>query len=207
MSAYVELLVKGARDRIPLSGEKVAIGQSPSNDIPLPFDPTVSRLHAVLESLPSGWCIRDLNSLNGTFLNGDRIWGERPLRPGDEVRLGRTTLIFRVNEPAEPGGSTVGAEKAPELTRREREVLLSLCAPLMSGETFREPASIRQIAQELFVTEAAVKPHLRRLYVKFSIGEQEEHRRVRLANEALRQGAVSIAEIKDWVKRKESHQG
>jgi pSer/pThr/pTyr-binding forkhead associated (FHA) protein len=207
VSAYVELLVKGARDRIPLSGEKVAIGQSPSNDIPLPFDPTVSRLHAVLESLPSGWCIRDLNSLNGTFLNGDRIWGERPLRPGDEVRLGRTTLIFRVNEPVEPGGSTVGAEKAPELTRREREVLLSLCAPLMSGEPFREPASIRQIAQDLFVTEAAVKPHLRRLNVKFGIGEQEEHRRVRLANEALRQGAVSMAEIQDWVKRKESRQG
>jgi pSer/pThr/pTyr-binding forkhead associated (FHA) protein len=207
VSAYVELLVKGALDRIPLSGEKVAIGQSPSNDIPLPFDPTVSRLHAVLESLPSGWCIRDLNSRNGTFLNGERIWGERPLRPGDEVRLGQTTLLFRVEEPVEPGGGTVGAEKPPELTRREREVLLSLCAPLMSGDTFREPASIRQIAQMLFVGDAAVKQHLRRLYDKFGVGDQGEHRRVRLANEALRQGAVSMAQIRDWVKRKESRQG
>jgi hypothetical protein len=207
VSAYVELLVKGALDRIPLAGEKVVIGQSPSNDIPLPFDPTVSRLHAVLESLPSGWCIRDLNSRNGTFLNGERIWGERPLRPGDEVRLGQTTLLFRVEEPVEPGGSTVGAEKAPELTRRERDVLLALCAPLMSEDTFREPASIRRIAQMLFVGDAAVKQHLRRLYDKFGVGDQGERRRVRLANEALRQGAVSMAEIRDWVKRKETRQG
>lgn len=201
MSAYVELWVQDARDRIALSRDRISIGQAPSNDISLPFDRAVSRLHAVLENLPSGWSIRDLNSRNGTFLNGERIWSERPLRPGDEVRVGQTTLVFRVDEPVDQGESTAGVEAAPDLTRREREVLLSLCTPLVSQEAFREPASIRAIAQSLVVTEAAVKQHLMRLYDKFGIGEQGERRRLRLANEAIRRGAVSMAEIQLWAKR------
>lgn len=201
MSAFVEVVVKGSRDRVPLSRERVAIGQASTNDIALSFDRAVSRIHAVLENLSSGWCIRDLNSRNGTFLNGQRIWGERPLRPGDEVRVGQTTLVFRVDAPVEQGLATAGAEEPPELTRREREVLLSLCAPLLSEETFREPASIRTIARSLVVTEAAIKQHLARLYDKFGIQEEEERRRVRLANEAIRRGAVSMAEIQEWAKR------
>ncbi len=202
MGAYVELWVRGARDRIALAEGRVAIGQSSSNDIPLPFDPTVSRLHAVLENLPSGWCISDLNSRNGTFLNGERIWGEQPLRPGDEVRVGQTTLVFRVDAPLEEGEATAGAEQSPELTRREHDVLLSLCAPLISENAFREPASIRAIARALVVTDAAVKQHLARLYDKFGIGDEGERRRLRLANEAIRRGAVSMAEIQEWVKRR-----
>jgi DNA-binding NarL/FixJ family response regulator len=59
---------------------------------------------------------------------------------------------------------------------------------------FREPASTRQIASELVVTEAAVKQHLSRLYDKFEVFDREG-RRARLANEAIRRGAVSTGEI------------
>jgi hypothetical protein len=201
VSAYLEVLIKGDRDRVPLTGGTLAIGQSSTNDISLPFDPTVSRLHALLESLPSGWCIRDLNSRNGTFVNGERIWGERPVRPGDEIRVGETRLVLRVDAPVDAEAATAGADAAPELTRRERDVLLALCAPLMSEDVFRQPASIRAIAAALVVTEAAVKQHLARLYDKFRIHEQEESRRLRLANEAIRRGALSMAEIRDWVSR------
>jgi hypothetical protein len=51
------------------------------------------------------------------------------------------------------------------------------------------------------VTEAAVKQHLIRLYDKFDIRDPGEHRRLRLANEAIRRGAVSMAEIEEWVNR------
>ena len=61
MSAYVELWVQDARDRIALSGDRIAIGQAASNDISLPFDRAVSRLHAVLENLPSG-CQREFHA-------------------------------------------------------------------------------------------------------------------------------------------------
>jgi len=200
VGAYVEVVVKGDRDRVPLSEDRLAIGQSSTNDIPLNADPTVSRLHAVLECLPSGWCIRDLNSRNGTFLNGERVWGERPVRPGDEIRVGQTTLVFRVDAPADQGDPTAGADRPPELTRREHDVLLALCAPLASEDVFRQPASIRAIASALVVTEAAVKKHLARLYDKFRIYGEGETRRLRLANEVIRRQALTMAEIQAWVR-------
>jgi DNA-binding NarL/FixJ family response regulator len=52
------------------------------------------------------------------------------------------------------------------------------------------------MAQELFVTEAAIKQHLQNLYDKFAIPTEGE-RRVRLANEAIRRGAVTIAMLRD----------
>ena len=57
-------------------------------------------------------------------------------------------------------------------------------------------ASVRRMASELFVTEAAIKQHLQNLYDKFAI-PTEGDRRVRLANEAIRRGAVTIAMLRD----------
>jgi tetratricopeptide (TPR) repeat protein len=81
-------------------------------------------------------------------------------------------------------------KKLPELTRRERDVLVALCRPLARGAAFTEPASIHDVADALGVSEAAVKQHLTHLYDKFGIFEGEERRRVRLANVALSEGAV-----------------
>lgn len=195
MNDHLELWVGGSRERVPLDGERLTIGLSPSNDLPLPFDRTVSRVHAVLELVAARWCVRDLGSRNGTFVNGERIWGERPLRSGDEIRVGGVRLVARLEDQEVREDETVVAESGPDLTRREREVLIALCRPMFSGEVFREPASIRQIAAELYVTDAAVKQHLSRLYDKFAIHEREG-RRTRLANEAIRRGAVSTAEIR-----------
>jgi pimeloyl-ACP methyl ester carboxylesterase len=80
----------------------------------------------------------------------------------------------------------------PELTRRERDVLTALCRPALDGGVFAEPASVRQIATALVVTEAAIKQHLLHLYDKFGIAETGERRRVRLAREAIRSGAVAF---------------
>jgi pSer/pThr/pTyr-binding forkhead associated (FHA) protein len=191
---HLEMWVGSTRDRIPLQGDGVTIGQAATNDVPLPFDKTVSRVHCVLERVASRWCVRDLSSRNGTLVNGERIWGELPLREGDEIRVGSVRFVARLEDTGVPGDETVGAESGPALTRREQEVLVALCSPMFSGDVFREPASTRQIAGELVVTEAAVKQHLSRLYDKFGIFEQEG-RRARLANEAIRRGAVSTAEI------------
>ena len=70
-------------------------------------------------------------------------------------------------------------------------MLRALCRPSQSGAAYTEPASIREIAAELFVSEAAVKQHLLRLYDKFKIYRDEPRRRVRLANEALRLGLIA----------------
>ena len=78
---------------------------------------------------------------------------------------------------------------SPELTRRELDVLTSLCQPALSDEAFVAPATAREIAADLVVTEAAVKQHLLRLYQKFRIPEGT-NRRVRLANEVVSLGLV-----------------
>jgi hypothetical protein len=194
MAAYLEMWVHGERERIPLEGERVTIGYSDSNDISVPFDRTVSHVHAVLERVAGQWYVRDLGSRNGTYVNGDRIWGDRPVKPGDEIRIGVVRFVARGEPTMDVDDATVGVEPSPYLTRREREVLVALCRPMVSGDVFREPASIRQMASELVVSEAAVKQHLMRLYDKFGIVEREG-RRARLANEAIRRGAVSTAEI------------
>jgi DNA-binding NarL/FixJ family response regulator len=61
---------------------------------------------------------------------------------------------------------------------------------------FTEPASTRAIADELVITQAAVKQHLVNIYEKFGIEGGDTHRRARLANEALRRGAVSLAQLR-----------
>ena len=78
---------------------------------------------------------------------------------------------------------------APDLTRREREVLTSLCRPALQQDAFVAPATAHEIAAELVVTEAAVKQHLLRLYQKFRIVEGV-NRRARLANEVISAGVV-----------------
>lgn len=66
--------------------------------------------------------------------------------------------------------------------------------PARSGEMFTEPASTREMAAALFVSEAAVKQHLADLYDKFGIYDGDR-RRTRLANEALRRGAVRLSDL------------
>ena len=78
---------------------------------------------------------------------------------------------------------------APELTRRELDVLISLCRPALSDDAFVTPATAKEIADDLVVTEAAVKQHLLRLYVKFRVPEGT-NRRTRLANEVIALGLV-----------------
>lgn len=194
MGPQVEVLAGAHSWRFPLQAGRTTVGKAAENDISLPEDPTASHLHAVLERFPAGWCVTDLGSSNGTWVNGERIWSSRRLRHGDEVRVGQTRLILR--DPQGGGGAPTEAEDAsPVLTARERDVLLALCRPLLARDMFTEPASTRTIAEELVITQAAVKQHLVNLYDKFGIVSDDANRRSRLANEALRRGAVSLAEL------------
>jgi len=168
MAAYLEVWTSAGRELMPLEADRLTLGADVANDLALPADPTLSRLHAALERYGAGWCVRDLDSRNGTFVNGQRVWRERPLHPGDELRVGATRLVYRSDQPS-GGKGTQASEPPPELTRREREVLLVLCRTVLAGDAFTEPASIREIANVLVVTEAAVKQHLGHLYDKFGI--------------------------------------
>jgi pSer/pThr/pTyr-binding forkhead associated (FHA) protein len=201
MPSHLEIWKPSGRELITLSGQRVTIGKAATNLVSLKHDSTVSRLHAVLDNLGFAWSVRDVGSRNGTYLNGEKISAERVMRSGDELRVGKSRLVFwEVKEgdeaTADATMSAAPTQLPPRLTRRELEVLMVLCRPLVSEDPFPEAISVRQMAQELFVTEAAIKQHLQNLYDKFAIPTEGE-RRVRLANEAIRRGAITIAMLRD----------
>ena len=195
MGEYLEVRGRSGVTIVPLDAGAVMLGRDPSNDVVLAGDDEVSRRHAVIEPLPVGWSVRDLGSRNGTSVRGERVLSSRALHHRDEIGIGRTRIVIFC---ADRGGTglapTKGAQPAPELTRREVDVLQALFSPARSGDVFTEPASTRQMAETLFVSQAAIKQHLAHLYAKFGIAEGPG-RRVRLANEALRRGAVRLSDL------------
>jgi hypothetical protein len=192
MSSYVEVWGRAGRELRTLEGRHLTVGTLESNDVVVDAE-GVSRVHAVFERFGDTWCVRDLGSRNGTFVNGGRIIGERALNSGDEILLGRLRLLFHGRA---RGTETAAIAHPPPITQRERDVLLALCRPLLTGDAFTEPASIRAIAAELVVSEAAVKQHLSRLYDKFDVGTHGERRRVQLANAAVARGAVRLSDLR-----------
>ena len=195
MQPQVEVMEGVSSWRFTLEADRTTVGKAAENDVALEHDPTASHLHAMFERFPAGWCVTDLGSSNGTWVNGERIWASHRLRHGDEIRVGQTRLIFR--DPLSASGPQTEAEDAPPaLTTRERDVLVALCKPLLERDMFTEPASTHAIAEELVITQAAVKQHLANLFDKFGIQAGDSHRRARLANEVLRRGAVSLTELR-----------
>jgi DNA-binding CsgD family transcriptional regulator len=192
---YVEVWGPAGVEVVPLEDDDVLIGRDPSGQIVLGQDPEVSRRHAVLERLPVGWGLRDLSSRNGTVVNGERISSSRALHHRDEIQIGRSRLVFCASGGRLEVAATEGAQPPPALTKRELDVLRALFLPARSGELFSEPSSTREMAEALCVSEAAVKQHLVHLYDKFGIDEGER-RRGRLANEALRRGAIRLSELR-----------
>ncbi len=164
------------------------VGRGRGVDISLD-DPSVSRLHAEVVRRGPHVYVADLGlSINGTRVNGRPV-GKRVLIEGDVLSFG--TVRTRVAGLSMEADDTVELRRisAPDLTRREVEVLTALCRPALQQDAFVAPATAHDIAAELVVTEAAVKQHLLRLYQKFRIAEGV-NRRARLANEVISAGVV-----------------
>ena len=81
--------------RVPLDKETVTLGRGSGNDLVL-ADSAISRRHARLQRLPHGWLLIDLNSANGTNVNGDPIIGPYLLQDGDSISAGEQQLTFHV---------------------------------------------------------------------------------------------------------------
>ena len=75
------------------AGDRFTIGRDASCDLAI-SDMTVSRQHAQLERTPDGWLLSDLESTNGTRVNGWRVRGQVPVRVGDLVSFGSLEVIF-----------------------------------------------------------------------------------------------------------------
>lgn len=174
----------------PLRDDVTTVGRGGGVDISL-SDQSVSRLHAELVKRGDHVYVSDLGlSINGTRVNGRPV-GRRVLADGDVVSFGgaRARVGGLVLQPEAEDTQELRRISAPDLTRREVEVLAALCRPALQQDAFVAPATAKGIADELVVTEAAVKQHLLRLYQKFRIAEGV-NRRARLANEVISAGVV-----------------
>jgi pSer/pThr/pTyr-binding forkhead associated (FHA) protein len=99
-AVFASLLVRSGGllgRRLAVKTPVVNLGRADYNDIVLP-DPSVSTSHAKLQRREGVWVLVDLDSTNGTFVDGERVKGEAPIAPGAMVRLGDVQLLF---EPAD----------------------------------------------------------------------------------------------------------
>jgi len=92
-----------AGSRFVLDVDVVTAGRHPDSDIFLD-DVTVSRRHAQFVRLGTGYAVKDVGSLNGTYVNRHRI-DEAQLSGGDEVQIGKYRLVYLVGGTASAGTS------------------------------------------------------------------------------------------------------
>src|SRR4030095_9959379 len=81
---------KGRRFELP--DEPALVGRE-SRQLPL-TDNTVSRRHAELIPAEGNWVLKDLGSSNGSYVNGARVTNRYTLKLGDQIRVGRTLMVF-----------------------------------------------------------------------------------------------------------------
>ena len=110
------LVITGPGDpppRIELGEEPLVIGRAPGAGLMLP-SVQVSRAHCRLELSDGAVLVTDLNSTNGTFIDGTRVSGTAPLEPGSVLRIGP----YRLSIPDSLPEGTIRAERTGTLRRR-----------------------------------------------------------------------------------------
>ena len=101
---------EGAAIEHECGAEPLVLGRSAEADVVI-NDGSMSRRHARIVAQQGVWLIEDLGARNGTYVNGERVEGRRPLAIGDLVQMGGTTIRVGGDEPA----SAVGALGRGEL--------------------------------------------------------------------------------------------
>jgi hypothetical protein len=112
--------------------------------------------------------------------------------------MGGTSVAFR-----QPGDRATGTTRLPDegvevaqVTAAQRRVLIALCRPFKGDATHPVPTSNAKIAEELFLTVAAVKTHLRALYNAFGIEDAPQvEKRHRLVSLAFLSGLISDRDL------------
>jgi FHA domain len=191
---------KGAQRIVGLDegAGSITVGRRLEADVPLPWDPEVSRLHAELEFKAGEWTLCDDGfSQNGTYVNGLRIHGRRRLTDGDLLRIGQTSIAY-----CDPGMSGLGVTLAPgelgiapKFSEQQQRILRALCRPLMGDGEGVNPASDAAIAAATRIPEDVVTTELDHLGRAFGLQDMPpDDRRAEIALLALRSGLVKADE-------------
>lgn len=140
-----ELLIRtagGGVRTLALAGDRLTVGRATGNDLCYPNDPKLSRNHALLERTGSDWFVRDLETKNGTLVNGAPVAGRQCLRPGDRISAGRLEIDFLATSEWDENTSTL-------VTTLDR-ALDDVCA-VGRGWSSRHVGALIRAGQELVV--------------------------------------------------------
>lgn len=148
--------------RSTFAHEEVRIGRSPENEVHLD-DAWLSRYHASIESQAGVAMLKDFGSMNGTFVNGERVIGKRSMGDGDRIGMGRFTLIFRAERPHAAtteirdeaafvvAGATMHRGTAAEARERTCPIVGYLQVDRPDAERKDEPPRTFPLAQDIFI--------------------------------------------------------
>jgi ABC-type multidrug transport system ATPase subunit/pSer/pThr/pTyr-binding forkhead associated (FHA) protein/ABC-type multidrug transport system permease subunit len=110
-------MLHGGR-RLALDGDGLTIGRRSENDVVLQGD-LVSRHHARIGAADGSWFVADLDSMNGTFLNGQRLRGESHwLASGDTISVGGEALRFLAGDRTHAGLARMPLQRAQAVQYR-----------------------------------------------------------------------------------------
>jgi predicted component of type VI protein secretion system len=181
MDARVWLSAKGGEPRsFPLPPGRTTVGRDPDADICLD-DEAVSRHHLQIESRGGVLMATDLDSRNGTALNGEPLDRPRRLRNGDTLVLGRHRLEISDASGAGAGMTVPASRPSVDLTEEERATAAALVAPYRGEGAFAgRPATRAEIAEALHVSERTAQRRLDALAAKLDIGGDAGRERPRM---------------------------
>jgi predicted component of type VI protein secretion system len=173
VDARIWVSAGGAAPRsVPLAGERTVVGRSPEADLTL-ADDAVSWNHLEIERRGQVLMATDLDSRNGTALNGEPLDRPRRLRDGDTLIVGGHRLeISGAGAGPTPLAATVAAaEPGVALSEEERATAVALVAPYRTEGAFAgRPATRAEIAAELHVSERTAQRRLDSLAAKLEVG-------------------------------------
>jgi predicted component of type VI protein secretion system len=149
-------------------------------------DEAVSWDHLEIERRGPTLIATDLDSRNGTVLNGEPLDRARRLRDGDVLGIGRFRLEVSFPPQVRHEATAPAPGRPVELTSEEREVASALVAPYRApGVRAGRPATRAEVAEALHVSERTVQRRLDALAVKLSIPPDAGRERPRLIAERV----------------------
>jgi predicted component of type VI protein secretion system len=172
MDARIWVSAGGAAPRsVPLGGERTVVGRSPDADLTLD-DEAVSWNHLEIERRGQVLMAIDLDSRNGTALNGEPLDRPRRLRDGDTLIVGghRLEVSGGGASPTPVAATVAAAEPGVALNEEERATAAALVAPYRSEGAFAgRPATRAEIAEALHVSERTAQRRLDALAAKLEV--------------------------------------
>ncbi len=163
-----------------LAAERTVVGRDPEADIQID-DEAVSWNHLEIENRGGVLMAADLDSRNGTSLNGEPLDRPRRLRDGDTLIVGGHRLEVSDPVPGRAGGTVAAPGGAVTLTEEERATATALVAPYRSEGAFAgRPATRAEIAETLHVSERTAQRRLDALAVKLEVSGESGRDRPRL---------------------------